>query len=1233
MKPWLVFASLAVVVLVLLVGLPAPVPSASAGPPGAPRAVAPHAVAALGSAPAHPRPSTVYCPSGYPAYGAVGGVGPITPNQIFQGPCAPINQDEVHLTFSSNAPGSGESMRLPVYLPPDGSALQSNAYIQMYVGMVVRGDRHSQWGQSYAEVVFTPFASGSSLNYTATVAVLSLLNSSNYVADTCPATALNFTFNQSYFCEISDLAGSSPAFPAYPAGSWINVTFAGTIGGTTGLNISIGDLANSSLNTSTTLNTTTTGTYTFEPYFNASCPDACLLNWSMPFGLGVSYLTCPIGPQAFATCDTYNQTTWDGVGAWAFGVPKYAVGPNFTADYLYVAPESASGVCNPFATVGTLATCFNQDAYGGTGFYPWFTFNGTVLNFGDSLPSTTNDFGGATTEMFSTGAPHDMKILFFNSLTNSSRAGFVTTGGTVNVTANPQTYGTLSGASLTYSVAGGTATTVPMTRWAGGATDAMYSATIPSGVNGLINFTVTATNRAGATVTSPTAHVERGPLPVFTVSFQTWYPSCANIVFNGTAEANGSSASVNPGFYPVAAHGCYPWVFSSFSLDRGLSVSPAGAPAGTLAVSASGLVLAHWNYVRPIDQITLLTTCGQIYLDGNYSNNGTQVLLPDWGNYSLGQVGCAGETFAGWSFTGNLTILGARITPRGNGTLTANWVPTTSANTVQFATTPATCGGIAIRGAGYTNGQSIGLAAGSYPIAPDPCYHYGWLRWNTTGGVSISGGTLSVTGAGVITEVNFVLTIVTIVVSPAGCGTVTFDGTAYRNSSQIVVQNNTTHTISASSCTGYYLFGLNGTGGIQVVGNVAVVNGSGYLIATNIPGQPDKFVGFLTDPPTCGIIDLGAASFVNTNYTYVARYSVLPISTVACGGYGFVRWITYGGISIAGDTAYINDSGAIEAVFRPLVAVYLYTQPAGCGSISLNGVTYPGNSTVILPEEASYPLSATPCAGYRFTGWSNSTSAEIGGGFVFLTNSAILTAQFAQIRYLLTVLVYPANCGSVRLAGANLPNGSALSLPNGIYPLVAAPCSGSYLVAWAPQGNVSVVNNTLYLNGSGSVGAIYRPVAPVVTLSVPASSLSGSPVPLAATVAVLVPPYTYNYTWSFGDGATATTPVNFTSHTYAAPGTYTVEVTVLDPFNRTANATTTLVVVAPPALSNPLFTPSAIAALGLVGLAVVLVLVLAIWRSRQGGGPGEASETPGPATEPAPPGPDEALLPEESPKP
>ncbi len=1231
-----VLLSLAVVVLVVLVALPAPGSTGGAGAPGTP--TAPHPVGPLAaSAPAvaaRPHPSTIVCPSGYPAYGPVGIVGPITPSQLYQGPCAPVNKDEIHLTFSSNVPGSGETMSLPVYLPPDGAALQSNAYIQMYVGMVVRGDRNSQWGQSYAALVFTPVPSGSSLNYTADLAVFSLVNSSIYTANTCPSNALNFSFNQSYFCEISDLSGSGPTLPLYPAGSWLNLTFAGQIGSTTGLNITILDPANATLNAAMTLNTTTTGTYTFEPFFNASCPDSCLLNWSMPFGLGVSYLSCPVGPQAYAVCDTYNQTAWDNMGAWAFGVPKFVEGGRPTGDYLYIAPESGSGVCNPFAALGTLATCFNQNAYGGTGFYPWFTFNGTDLNFGDTQPSTTNDFGGATTELFSTGAPHDMKVLFLNSLVNSSRDGFVTTGGTVNVTVNPQTYGTLTGANLTYLVAGGSATTVTMTRWAGGPTSAMYSAQIPTGSNGLINFTVTATNSAGATVTSPTSHIERGPLPLFNVTFQTWYPSCANIVFNTSAEANGSSVQVAPGFYPIGAHGCYPWSFSSWSLARGLTVAPAGGQIGTLGVSASGLVLAHWSYVRPLDNVTVFTTCGQVYLDGNYSVNGTSLFLPDWGNYSLGQVGCAGETFAGWSFTGNLTILGPRLTPHGNGTLTAHWVPTTSADTVQFATVPTGCGGVAIRGAGYTNGESIGLTAGTYPIAPDPCYHYGWLRWNTTGGVSISGGTLNVTGAGVVTEVNYVLTIVTILVSPAGCGTVTFDGTAYRNSSQIVVQNNTTHTISASSCSGYYLFGLNGTGGVQVVGNVAVVNGSGYLIATNIPGQPDKFVGFLTDPPTCGIIDFGAASFVNTNYTYVSRYSVLPIAAIACGGYGFVRWITFGGISVVGGSAYVNDSGAIEAVFRPLVAVYLYTQPAGCGSIRLNGVTYPGNSTVVLPEEASYALSATPCTGYRFTGWSNSTSAEIGGGYVFLTNSAILTAQFSQIRFVLTVLIYPANCGSVRVAGSNLANGSALSLPAGTYPLTASPCTGSYLVAWSPQGNVSVVNDTLFLNGSGSVGAVYRPVAPVVTISVPSSSLSGSPVPLAATVAVLVPPYTYNYTWSFGDGQTATTPVNFTSHTYAAPGTYTVTVTVLDPYNRTANASTTLVVVAPSALSNPLLTPTALAALGLIGLAIVLVLALAIWRNRQGGGPAEGPEAPAAGTEPIPsPVPDASIDPLESPKP
>ena len=70
-----------------------------------------------------------------------------------------------------------------------------------------------------------------------------------------------------------------------------------------------------------------------------------------------------------------------------------------------------------------------------------------------------------------------------------------------------------------------------------------------------------------------------------------------------------------------------------------------------------------------------------------------------------------------------------------------------SAFTLTFYTAPplpsgANCGGVLFRGAGYVNGQSVAVAAGTYPIAGDPCTHWGLENFSVSDPTALSvGGT------------------------------------------------------------------------------------------------------------------------------------------------------------------------------------------------------------------------------------------------------------------------------------------------------------------------------------------------------------------------------------------------------------------------------------------------------------------------------------------------------------
>ena len=1234
-----VLAAVALLAVVFLMALPTGVsPVAGASHAAAP--TNPHASLATAARSAHAiHPANGVIPNcqppGYPFYGEVNQAWPITPAQNFQSPCGLIGQDEEHATLSSAVAYSAERWTIPVHLPSAPIAYaQGQSWAQSYVGMVVSGgDNFSFWHQSYAEVVFQSTGTGAA-SYSAIFHVFSLIYATYYSAATCPGVDLNFTWNDSYVCEIDELQNSGIASGSFPANDWVDVTFAGVKGSYSGTDIWVNDTNTTTDKMSTVLNGSTTGTGAYYPDYNSSCADACLLQWSMPFGLGFGFTLCPMSAAVGAYCNSYNQTRWQEVNPPEFGIPHFWSGSGYNGDYLYFAPESVSGVCNSNAPFGEVGNCYSQNSGTGTGYYPWFTYNGSAIDFGANWTWTTQNWGGAPFELLSDAAQHDLIPFYAYQTSNSSLAGFSRSGASIGVTVHLQDLGSITSANLNYSINGGAVTELPMAFANGSASDANYTATIPSGGDGQVNYTITAVDHAGALITDGPYRVARGPLPTFHIVVATDDLSCATVVVNGTRYANASVISTTPGYYSIHAQGCYPWTFSSWTLSRGLSIAPFGALYGTITVTASGTLYAHWTYVRPTDMILIQTnpiTCGQVILNGQYYSSGTLASVLDAGNYSISTLGCAGKSFSGWSVTSDnasqpLDVLGGYLTPFGNGTLTANYINGSTADSLIFDTNPTTCGGISYGGAGYSNGEQVAVDAGTYAIAPQPCSHWGWRSWSTTGGLSVSGNTLTVNGGGILTENNYVLTEITFVTNPTWCGNITYNGVVYHNGDVLVVANNSTGIVYASPCNGYYLFGITGTGGITVSGNTATVNGSGDILATFIQGSPTQFLAFLTDPSTCGAIVFDGVRYVNSNYTYVAPGRVATLASQPCNAYGFVKWVTYGFVTVVGNTAYLNGSGALEAVFRPLAAVFLYTTPQGCGSINVAGTNYSSNSSVELTEYVTYRLAAYPCAGYAFTGWVNTTDAQLGPGTLTVTNQALLTANFAPIRYAVTVIVQPAACGSVRIDGVNDVNGTVLSLSGGTYSVVASPCLGNHLVNWSLTGGISVSNTTMTVSGAGSLGADYEPVPPSITLNVSTSSFAGEAVPFGASVAVPVPPYTYNWTWVFGDGTTTTTPVNFTSHVYANPGQYKVSVTVTDPLHRSAGANGTISIVAQGLAQATALTPLAIGALALGVIAVAVAVLVALRRPRppapEGSSPPAAmsAATNEPVPEPGGPG-------------
>jgi PKD repeat protein len=118
---------------------------------------------------------------------------------------------------------------------------------------------------------------------------------------------------------------------------------------------------------------------------------------------------------------------------------------------------------------------------------------------------------------------------------------------------------------------------------------------------------------------------------------------------------------------------------------------------------------------------------------------------------------------------------------------------------------------------------------------------------------------------------------------------------------------------------------------------------------------------------------------------------------------------------------------------------------------------------------------------------------------------------------------------------------------------------------YAVDGQYTVtltVTDSLGRTGTYTTGATVTNVAPTVSAGGPYAGTTGVAVAFSGTGSVPDATDVLTYTWSFGDGTTATG--QNVSHVYATGGTFTVDLTVSDGDGGTTSASTTATVVSPP---------------------------------------------------------------------
>ncbi|MCI4364968.1 MAG: PKD domain-containing protein [Thermoplasmata archaeon] len=1173
-------------------------------------------------------PPPLACPNGYPVYLQLpGGVWPLDPNFNFQGPCHLIAVDEIHASFASGTAGSAARWSIPWTLPSQGAAGQQAVEQGLYVGMVVSGDPHSMWNQSYLEVLATPgLNSSGNLTWGVHLAVLSFENMTAFHPVGCPPSTMNLSWNGTYYCEVDDVANNQgiSLFSNLTGGTPLVVTFDGTVQGTTGMRVWVNETSGT-LNTSMVhLDANTTGNYTFEPTFGTSCASGCSLTWGETYGLGVGVDICPSGGAAFAACDAYNGSAYPTLPPVNWGIPEYYNATTYGGDYHYLLPESASGVCNLNPPNGvTVAACYEYTNSGGDGFYPYFSLTRSGLDFGTTYPATVTSWGGAYRQFLDTPGTQDLLPFVETGLADSSLAGFVSPNTAVNVSVNVTDLGTIGSTTLAWSANGSAWTTDTMTG-VGGPSGATYTGTIPTGPNGVLLYQVNSTNAVGIVISSAVERVVRGPLPSFTVHLGIVPGTCGTITVAGTPRPNGSSFSIGPGPVPISASGCYPFNFTYWQTTGGLSVRAGGSQSATLLVAGPGNLTAVFTYVRPNERLDITVApaaCGNVVIDGTPYANATAALVSFGLSHALAQtVLCAGYAFGGWTPSANVSVAGDTLVAIGNGTLTATFVPTSTTAPVAFATNPAACGGVALGGAVYTTGESLYLYPGAYALTASPCRHYGLANFTTVGtGVSVSGTSLTVDASGAggtVVENNFALTEVYVDTNPATCGGIVLDGTTYTNGVYVPVSNHSSYTVTGFSCSGHYLEGLTASGGLTLSGSLLTVNGSGALLVVSLLGTPTIYVGIVTEPGRCGAVELGGTDYINGAFVTLSPGTVESIQAIPCPAYGNVAWSVTGAINISGGQVTLNGSGAIIAIFGAIVPILIDTVPATCGSAVIDGVPYTNGGSASLINGRTYTITGAACPHYELAYFESSPYVQIANNTIDPNGPSTVTAVFVPVVYPVAVGIYGLGCGRVDLNGVPTQNGAVVGLAYGNYTLTETPCLTSEFVGFVTGGSVAVGGTHLFVNGSGNLSATFIPIPPVVTLGGTSGDFVGGAALFYAQVAVLVASSGYTYLWNFGDGVFNTSVDNTTTHVYVASGTYTVSVEVIDPFHRSANASLAVTVVAQAKVSYTGALETGALVLGVAALALAVIWLVGRRREPP---PGSGAESePVPAAEPAP---------------
>ncbi len=250
--------------------------------------------------------------------------------------------------------------------------------------------------------------------------------------------------------------------------------------------------------------------------------------------------------------------------------------------------------------------------------------------------------------------------------------------------------------------------------------------------------------------------------------------------------------------------------------------------------------------------------------------------------------------------------------------------------------------------------------------------------------------------------------------------------------------------------------------------------------------------------------------------------TTVTLTAAAAAGYQFSGWTSSPAVAITNNRFMMPSSAVtVTAVFTKITyTVSLAASPSGSGSVTAN------RSTAQLGDQVT--LTATPAAGYQFSGWTSSPAVTISANrFTMPASHITITASFVLADYTVTGTAAPAGAGSVTPDPATAQLGDTVTLTQ-------TPAAGWAFSSWSSEPAVTISSDSFTMPaGNVTVTANYLKLS---TGSLSKNTFSGGEI-IDLTITAADPSYSHGYIIDFGTGMT-------TGEVAVAAGTTGVRISV-----------------------------------------------------------------------------------------